>query len=149
MSYDSTKDTLEHIKKVSDYMGDAAIELINRGAAHDASKLQEPEKGYFDIETPNLKGLVYGSEEYRESCRRLKPALDHHYANNSHHPQFYENGINGMNLFDLVEMFFDWKASGERTEDGDIFKSIEINAERKGMSKQLKQIFINTANYKK
>jgi hypothetical protein len=74
----------------------------------------------------------------------LKPALDHHYANNSHHPQFYKNGIDGMNLLDLVEMFFDWKAATERTKDGDIRKSIEINSTRFNISPQLVSIFVNT-----
>lgn len=75
----------------------------------------------------------------------MEPALDHHYANNSHHPQHYENGVDGMDLFDIVEMFFDWKAAGERTKDGDIFKSININKERFGLSEQLVKIFENTA----
>jgi hypothetical protein len=145
--FDSTAETLKHIQKVNGYLIDAATELLKRAKNHDASKLQEPEKSAFDEVTPLLPNLKFGTEEYRESTRKIKPALDHHYSVNSHHPQHYENGINGMNLFDLVEMFFDWKASGERTKDGDIRKSIEINAERFGMSKQLRQIFENTVTY--
>lgn len=45
----------------------------------------------------------------------------------------------------LVEMFFDWKAASERHADGDIFKSIEINKERFGLSEQLAEILKNTA----
>lgn len=145
MSYDSTADTLIHIKKVNDYLGLAASELIRRGRLHDASKLESPEKEYFDKYTPRLAELEYGSEEYKENIKDLRPALDHHFANNSHHSEFYENGINGMDLFDLMEMFFDWKAATERGVGGDIFKSIEINSGRKGISKQLKTILINTA----
>lgn len=144
MSYDSKGDTLEHIKKVSGYLSLAATELLTRGMKHDDSKLQEPEKEGFDRETPLLANMVFGSEEYLESCKRLKPCLDHHYENNSHHPQHYENGINGMDLFDVLEMIYDWKASTERGKDGDIMKSIGINAERFGISKQLRQILINT-----
>ena len=50
-----------------------------------------------------------------------------------------------MNLVDLVEMFCDWKASSMRHIDGNLLKSIDINASRFNMSSQLKQIFINTA----
>ena len=52
-----------------------------------------------------------------------------------------------MNLLSLIEMLADWKAAGERGKDGNIYKSIEINSERFGISKQLKKILINTAKY--
>lgn len=145
MKYDSSADTLRHIKRVNELLGDAAITLIRRGQIHDDSKLEEPEKSAFDISTPKLKDLVFGTPEYQQSLDELKPALDHHYANNSHHPQFYKNGIDGMDLFDLMEMLIDWKAAGERTAKGNIFKSIEINKERFGISDQLNNILLNTA----
>ena len=145
--YDSTKDTQKHIDKVANYLNYYAEELTNRGIAHDTSKLLPPEKEYFDKYTPRLATLTFGTPEYTQNIQDLKPALEHHYKNNSHHPQFYENGVNGMNLFDVIEMFADWKASGERGKDGNIYKSIDINAERFGISKQLKSILINTAKY--
>lgn len=151
MNYDSTEETQKHIDRVAKLLEAAGNELFTRGLVHDASKLKEPEKEYFDKYTPELEHLEYGTEEYKESCKRLKPALDHHYENNSHHPQFYDNGVNGMSLFDLIEMFFDWKASGERGKEGtgNIYKSIDINSERFGISKQLRQILVNTAKYMK
>ena len=145
--YDSTADTLQHIKKVQDYLSLAATILLARGVEHDDSKLKDPEKALFDEMTPILKNLTYGSPEYKESLERLQVALKHHYENNSHHPEHYENGIDGMDLFDLIEMFFDWKAAGERTKDGNIYKSIEINKERFKMSDQLANIFKNTADF--
>ena len=42
-------------------------------------------------------------------------------------------------------MFFDWKAATERHDNGNIFKSIEINKKRFEMSDQLCDIFTNTA----
>jgi len=77
----------------------------------------------------------------------LKPALDHHYSHNSHHPEHYENGIDDFTLADLVEMFFDWKAASERHNDGDVLKSIEINKQRFGLSEQLCKIFENTERW--
>ncbi len=145
MRYDSTVDTLKHIKRVSELLSMAACELLRRGALHDASKLEAPEKELFDEYTPKLKDCTYYSYEYVEYLNSLEFALNHHYAHNSHHPEHYENGINGFDLFDLVEMFFDWKAASERHADGDILKSIEINTDRFKMSKQLADIFSNTA----
>ena len=144
MKYDSTEDTLEHINKVRAYLDLFALRLRQRGDLHDLSKLMEPEKSEFDRLTPRLKSLEYGSKKYTESLGELSKALEHHYYVNSHHPQHYKDGIAGMDLLDLVEMFFDWKASSERTKDGSMENSIKINADRFSMSPQLVSIFNNT-----
>lgn len=146
LQYDSTKDTLLHIKRVNELLLVFAKELMDRAIFHDNSKLYDPEKPLFDKMTPLLKGLTYGSEEYKKSLAELKPALDHHYSHNSHHPEYYKDGINDCNLFDLVEMLCDWKAASERHTDGNIFKSIQINKIRFEMADQLAKIFENTVN---
>lgn len=138
-------ETLEHILKVNHYLNLFIKELLTRGNRHDRSKLETPEVEMFTEVTAKLAGLTYGSEEYNENVKRLGPALEHHYAKNSHHPQHFKNGINDMNLLDVVEMFCDWKAATLRHNDGNIRKSIEINAKRFNMSDQLKDIFENTA----
>ena len=142
--YDSTQDTLDHIAKVRQNLWEFTHELERRGQEHDASKLQSPEKEAFDEVTPKLRGLTYGSEEYKANIAKLGEALKHHYAVNSHHPEHYSNGIDGMTLLDVVEMFCDWKAATERHADGNLERSIEINRERFGMSDQLAAIFQNT-----
>ncbi len=145
--YDSSKDTLLHIKRVSELLTQACQKLIDRANNHDTSKLQSPEKEMFDEVTTGLQGCTYNSDEYKEFLKKLEPALNHHYAKNSHHPQHYPDGINGMNLFDIVEMYFDWIAASERHSDGNINKSISINKERFAMSDQLTSIFNNTTKY--
>lgn len=140
-----TAETLKHICRVSKLMNEAASELLKRASCHDASKLESPEAEEFERLTPILKDLSYGTPEYDACLHELSVALKHHYENNTHHPQHYANGINGMDLFDIMEMFFDWKASSERHTDGDITKSIEFGAKRFGIDTQLAQIFTNTA----
>jgi hypothetical protein len=76
----------------------------------------------------------------------LKPALDHHYANSSHHPEHYEEGMAGMDLIDLLEMIADWYASSMRHNDGNIIKSIELNKTRFQYNDMLETIFKNTVN---
>lgn len=144
-SYDSTNDTLVHIKRVNELLIFASIELLKRATVHDNSKLESPEKELFDKYTNILSGITYGTKEYKDSLKKLQPALDHHYKNNSHHPEFYKNFMNGFDLYDLIEMFFDWKASSERHKDGDIFESIKINQKRFDYPDMIKNIFINTA----
>jgi hypothetical protein len=122
-------------------------ELLRRAERHDQSKLQSPEREMFDEWTSKLRGVTYGSPEYAEFRRELKPVLDHHYANNRHHPEHFKNGIQDMNLIDILEMLMDWKASSLRHNDGNILKSIEINQERFGFSSDLRHIMENTAKW--
>jgi hypothetical protein len=65
---------------------------------------------------------------------------------NRHHPEHFENGIRGMNLIDLIEMFCDWYAATQRHNDGDIIMSIEINQKRFEYSDDIKAILKNTYN---
>lgn len=146
-SYDSTADTLAHIKKVANYLMMFATHLLQRAQVHDNSKLVSPEKELFDEYTPKLAGVTFGSDEYRQFLVEMKPALDHHYANNTHHPEHYKRGVNEMNLVDLVEMLLDWKAASERHNDGNIRKSISHNREKFGISDQLAEILDNTVNH--
>lgn len=195
--HDSRDDTLAHIHRVRELLAQCRDNLIVRSDKHDASKLEEPEKSAFDrLKALSLSGMAYGSDEYRACLRAEKPAIEHHYKANSHHPEFYpkEDGgqlafmlrataeaqkeqanaaigtepeaaklllsvakflrasadhmeaeINGMSLFDVLEMLMDWKAATERMKDGgDIHRSLEINTDRFKLSPQLASILANT-----
>ena len=137
--------TIEHINQVRRNIRFFTDKLTNRAENHDASKLTETDLPYFAEHTEKLAEIEYGSDEYKAELEALKPALEHHYAVNSHHPEHWPNGVNDMSLWDICEMFCDWKASSERVRAGNILKSIEINAERFKIDNQLKQILINTA----
>lgn len=144
MEYDSSKDTLSHIKTVGQFISRIIMKLLSRAMYHDSSKLVDPEKDIFDIVTPKLKGLTYGSDEYKKSLEEMGDALKHHYTENSHHPEHHKNGIDDMDLIDLIEMVCDWKAATLRHADGDIIKSIEINTKRFEISPQLSTIISNS-----
>lgn len=137
--------TREHIDVVRELLNYMVTQLLRRGELHDRSKLGSPESEIFAEYTTKLKGVTYGSDEYKQFLAEMRPALDHHYAWNRHHPECYgKRGIGGMNLIDLLEMFVDWCASCQRHADGDIRKSIEINQTRFNMDPQLVAIFRNT-----
>lgn len=141
---DSTYETQRHINRVQELLSKISFYLKERGLVHDFSKLLNPEKIGFDEMTHKLSSTTYGSEEYKQMLKELKPILEHHYENNSHHPEHYKNGIDDMDLLDVVEMLMDWKASTERHEDGDIHSSLKINKMRFNMSDQLYNILNNT-----
>ena len=138
-------ETQKHIENVRKYIRFIIDKIDIRGVKHDASKLETPEVELFAEHTLQLAQLSYDSDAYKESLEQLKPALDHHYASNRHHPEHFVNGVNDMTLIDIIEMFCDWKASTLRHNDGNLLKSIELNAERFNMDGQLKAILINTA----
>lgn len=142
--YDSTPDTLKHIKRVNELLTEACMVLLDRAIIHDASKLVSPEKEVFDKYTPKLKDSTYGSNEYKSFLEAMNVGLKHHYKHNSHHPEHYEDGIDGMDLFDLIEMLIDWKAAGERHTDGSLVKSLQIQKDRFKISPQLQAILENT-----
>ena len=145
-AYDSAEDTKKHIAEVVSQGRKLTEALISRLEKHDASKLESPEKDYFDKYTPMLGKMEYGTDEYKKCLEGLKPALDHHYAQNSHHPEHYKGGVDEMDLIDLLEMWCDWNAAVKRNKNGDIRKSIEINTDRFHLSEQLASIFKNTVD---
>jgi Family of unknown function (DUF5662) len=139
--YDSRAETLDHVQLVRNYVNMFIVEMLKRSERHDASKLTEAEKPTLDVVLPLLKQIAYGSPEYEALKERAKPALDHHYKHNSHHPEHYgEEGIAGMDLFDLVEMVCDWVAWAR--EPGNV--KIDYNVEQFDIAPQLKAILTNT-----
>jgi hypothetical protein len=137
-------ETRKHVDNVRRLLHKVAFELIGRGEQHDASKFSEVEMEHYAETIPRLKDLTYGSDEYKKALKELGPALDHHYANNRHHPEHFADGVNDMTLIDLLEMFVDWKAATLKHNDGNLRKSIEINTKRFGIDAQLAKIFRNT-----
>ncbi|MEE3344477.1 MAG: DUF5662 family protein [Bacilli bacterium] len=142
---DSKLETYAHIETVRRYIKIFTDKLTQRGIDHDKTKLESPEAEGFAEVNDKLKHLTYGTPEYEENLKSLQTTLQHHYAKNKHHPEHYKNGVNDMTLIDLLEMICDWKASTWRQHDGNLLQSLEKNATRYGISKQLLQILKNTA----
>lgn len=138
-------ETIKHIENVRKFIRIFVDKLTQRGVDHDRPKLESPEVEIFTEYTPKLAETEYGSEEYKGYLKEMNVALEHHYAKCRHHPEHFEHGIDDMNLVDIVEMLCDWKAASMRHNDGNLLKSIEINAKRFGYDDQVKHIFLNTA----
>ena len=128
--------TYKHISRVRQLLGEFAIEMIKRGDRHDASKFDPIEMGPLEEMQKIIESegqAPFGSEEY---ARRT---------------EFYEfenggdcmHGINGMDLFDLVEMFFDWKAASERGEESAM--NLNFACDKYKVEGPLRHILFNTA----
>lgn len=145
--YDSTGDTLKHALRVAELMTQLIHELMDRALRHDRSKIEAPEKEHFDRSTRRLYDSTYGSAQYVGFLADLKPALDHHYAVERHHPEHNPDGIAGMTLVDLIEMLADWRAATERHADGSLDRSLPIQRKRFAIDEQLYAILGNTARH--
>lgn len=143
---DSRPITEKHIDRVAELLGEFSGMLRHRAEIHDQSKFDPIEKGPLDemqriIDTEGQ--VSYGSDEYKRRTGLLGPMLRHHYANNSHHPEHYGAGVAGMDLLDLVEMFFDWKAASERGEESAM--GLSFTVEKYKIDPMLESILRNTA----
>jgi hypothetical protein len=143
---EAMRETVKHVRRVQELMGECLLNLHNRSRIHDASKFSPEEWPYFAQATSRLRGITYGSPEYKASLQAIKPGIEHHQQNNSHHPEYHANGVRGMSLMDLVEMLADWKAAGERHADGSLEKSIQHNAERFNIPDPIVLLLRLTAN---
>lgn len=150
-------ETRKHIARVGELLGEFAIEMIRRGAVHDKSKLLPVEMGPLQKmqELVEKEGQAeFGTPEYSRRTALLGEMIAHHRRSNSHHPEHYEeeyggvwqagHGIKGMDLFDLVEMFFDWKAASER--QGSESMRLLQACEKFNVGPILEQILVNTAD---
>ena len=143
---DSRPDTQKHIDLVNENGKKFCDKFLERLIHHDASKLKEPERKYFDRGTLRLQDSTYGEKSYDDAKARIKSGLDRHYASNDHHPaHFGERGISGMNLYQLLELWIDWTAAVKRHNDGNIFNSLMYNRDRFHIDGQLFNILMNTA----
>lgn len=141
MTYNSIPDNQRHIGVVREKIEEVINYLRIRAIEHDKSKLKEPEKSMYDIHVPRLRELEYGSPEYEKDLKEMGFALQHHFESNRHHPEHFEDGIDGMTLVDLVEMLCDWKASSMRTGQE---LNLEANRKRFKIDDQLFSILKNT-----
>jgi hypothetical protein len=140
------RETLKHVNEVRGNIQLVIKELDERAQVHDASKFVEPEASIYAAHLEDMVKTQYGTPEYQAMLDKVRPALDNHYAKNRHHPQHWPNGIEDMDLCDIMEMFCDWIAATKRLKNGNVHNSIKVNAERFKINPQLVKIFENTAN---
>jgi hypothetical protein len=120
------------------------VRLLWRGAVHDISKLRWSEIQGFSPYIRKLGKVKYGTPEYTKMIDNIRPVISLHYKRNSHHPEYWKMGIQGMDLVYLLEMYCDWKASGRRSPGGNIQDSIMKQKEKLGLDVVMTSILINT-----
>lgn len=132
-----------HRNKVIEVLRFFRNQLKFRGEHLDESKFFEPELEIFAEYEPKLKEVPLGSKEYNYYLSKINDAYKDHYLKTRHHPEHYPNGIKGMNLIDIVELFSDWKINSIEDKKN-LIKEIYKYQDKYHFSDELLQIFINT-----
>ena len=143
MSSSSEQETRRHIHRVQQLMYRFVHTLLNRCENHDRSKLEEPEKSGFEAMDAEPY-FEYGTPEYYEKQVRYKDVLEHHYRENSHHPEHYAGFIAEMDLVDLLEMLCDWASRRKGLSVLDTIGLVEQQAAHYGFPPMLSSIILNT-----
>lgn len=118
-----------HKLQVASYLSRFADEVKNRALEHDASKLSNDEFSGFVQINRIAREHKYGSSEYMKSIKETN-AVELHYRGNLHHPEHYQNGIENMTLFDIIEMVADWRAACETYGQSYLKDSLAIHTKR-------------------
>lgn len=108
-------DTLVYIKRhknrVMYWMTNFALHLLERAAAHDNSKLQEPELSMWRKmdEEPRYHYSNDPESQYQKKLQRHQQVFIEHWSHNRHHPEFYNYNPTdfGLDVLDLAEFICD------------------------------------------
>lgn len=135
---------LKHKENVRKRLTVLAQQLLQRAEEHDNSKLQSPEVDWL-IEMDKEPRYIYGSPEYLEKKNRWQKFFDHHYEENSHHPEHFKDlGVLGMNLTDLCEYIVDISSYYEDLHPQEVFDLLDKQAIRFDLDFQLTEVLKNT-----
>lgn len=93
---------------------------------------------------PQYNQATYGSAEWLSLRDKIKPAIEHHEAKNSHHLGHYKNGIKDMCLLDVLELIADWSAASLRDSSSNLEENLREAAKRNNWSDDLTQVILNT-----
>lgn len=140
-----TKSLSTHIQYIREDILKIIHKLYERALNHDNSKWSDAERPFYEksneIELENMTSYKTILEATRDI---VQPALDNHYKLNRHHPEHHKNGINDMNLIDIVEMVCDWHSSAKTR---GLPLDVNYNVQRFNISPQLEQIIKNTIDF--
>lgn len=106
---------------------------------HDNSKIEHiPEFNLYKNVVYKLDGLEYGTKEHTEAKQELDQGFEIHCINNRHHPEhFNSEGIEGMDMYDIIEMIIDWCSAalcrGFKYKLSSLYKRIETHNFSKGL----------------
>ena len=128
---------------VQDKLSTVARELISRGRTHDNSALGSPEIEVYHRFFSEYRKYKIGDPRKDEVFAQMAEAIGHHFQYNDHHPEHFENGINDMDLIQLMQFTADIMSWSEQ-EQVDIFEILPMIRDKCGMVDQVYNLICNT-----
>lgn len=125
------------------YMTKLALKIFWRGVIHDRDKFHSVQIKAAMKANHLLKGLKFGTPEYKKVMNSVGFSVKYHQSRNSHHPEHY-GSYGCMSLLDLIEMFLDWQAATNAYKnrmEGKMNEVLSIQKERYGLSDEVIKIF--------
>lgn len=116
--YEELEDVIKHKQyvlqacwKMSRYLfstgkEDLGLELLKRATIHDNSKLEDEELEALSKISEDKSSLKDANEKLTDF---KKKAIELHWKNNRHHPEFFSD-VKNMSELDILEMVCDWYA---------------------------------------
>jgi hypothetical protein len=142
---------IKHRYYVSFFLMKLIEDLFLRSNVHDVSKHSDEEFEGFRKSIYYLKGPWGQENRPPEILEQLNESLQIHYKRNDHHPEHFENGMEDMDLVQLLELIADWRAAMIGQDNHDIDETIATGQERFGypdfMAKILKNTLIKIRQY--
>ena len=122
---------IQHINKVSSLLKRVARTLESRADTHDVTKFEPDEfTGFCQLDSYRQhEKEEYGSKTYEAGMNT--DAVKLHLSRNSHHLEYWPNGLTDMSFADVIEMLVDWEiARQQRDTEQDINKTWKVRQER-------------------
>lgn len=143
-------DVMEHKMNVQIIMNKLSRAILIRGRRHDNSKLKSPEKEGYSAHYNELRTAKFGSPEYQTIKEKLEPVIQHHYAENDHHPEHFgaHDGIFHMDCVQIIEMLADWVATAHH-KGTDVVADLPKLMEQCDIPENYYMIFKNTVEMMK
>lgn len=131
-------DQVEHTQLVQKLVWMFINDLMKEVLTHDFSKWQTEEYETFVNSRDSLNKSVSGNEEEYQKIL-ISEAVQHHYENNTHHPEYWSNKENSMPLHEIIIMFFDW-ASRTISKNGNLNDFWDYNIKKLNQCEQFHAI---------
>jgi uncharacterized protein DUF5662 len=141
----------EHRDRVAKNLIRFAIDLQERALVHDDSKFGPDEFPIYASMMDEFTEHPFGTPGYFRAKEAISEATKKHFAANRHHPEHFENGVEGMTVVDLLEMLADWKAAtlNNPKKPGDMQRSLDYAVDKYKIDPQLALILWNTIHHYK
>jgi hypothetical protein len=113
---------------------------------HDDSKFGKDEFPIYASMMDEFAANPFGTAGYFKAKEAISEATDRHFAANRHHPEHFQDGIEGMTLIDILEMLADWKAAtmNHPEKPGCMVRSLDYAVKKYKITPQLATILLNT-----